>query len=318
MTGNLPNRSISKLLVDRGNSKSVYAVLSGFGSGHVFHSTTGGTSWTDISGDLPDTPGDSIAIDPVLANTFYVATDTGAYVTTDGGTSWSILGQGLPNVVVQDLLMFEPARLLRVVTHGRGAWELSLPLTSSTTLTATPSKPSVGQPVSLKATVTGAAGLIPTGSVTFSADGIALASPPLNNSGVATYTASTNGISPGTHAVLAGYSGDSSYNSSTSPALNVTLAKAPTAVTLAALPTSVTPPADVTLTATVKRSANGATGTPTGSVTFYADGVALGTVKLSAEAATLTASSSGISAGSYSITAKYAGNASTPPPLPHL
>ena len=76
--------------------------------------------------------------------------------------------------------------------------------------------------------------------------------------------------------------------------------------------TSVTPPASVTLTATVNRPAAGASGTPTGSVTFYANGSdALATVKVNASGvATLTASSNSYPAGTYPITAKYLGDSS--------
>jgi uncharacterized repeat protein (TIGR03803 family) len=182
---------------------------------------------------------------------------------------------------------------------------------STTALTATPTSLSVGQSATLKATVTGSAGT-PTGNVVFSADGETLATVPLNSSGVASLTASTNGIAPATYPVIATYSGSTTYNGSASSKTDVTLTPAPTATTLTASPTSVTPPASVTLTATVKRSATGATGTPTGSVTFYADGgTALGTVKLNASGvASVTASSNGYPANTYAITAKYTGDSS--------
>jgi uncharacterized repeat protein (TIGR03803 family) len=191
---------------------------------------------------------------------------------------------------------------------------------STTTVSATPSAPSVGQPVTLKATVTGPAGT-PTGSVQIAADDVSIGSVNLNSSGIGTITASTNGQAPGAYSVFAVYSGDSSYNLSESNTITVTLAKAPTTTALTASPTSVTPPAAVTLTATVKRSAAGAKGTPSGSVTFYANGsVALATVKLnSAGVAALTAPSTGYAPGNYPITAKYLGDSSdsisTSPPV---
>ena len=123
----LPNRSISKIIVQPDSPQDVYLTVSGFDSGHVFRSTNGGGSWTNISGDLPNTPVDSIVVDPDVANYIYVATDTGVYATVNGGTNWTPLGQGLPNVVVQDILMYEPTRTLRVITHGRGAWDAALP-----------------------------------------------------------------------------------------------------------------------------------------------------------------------------------------------
>ncbi len=181
---------------------------------------------------------------------------------------------------------------------------------STTTVSATPSAPSVGQSVTLKATVTGPAGT-PTGSVQIAADDVSIGSANLNSSGIGTITASTNGQAPGSYSVFAIYSGDSSYNLSQSNTITVVLAKAPTTTTLTASPTSVTPPASVTLTATVKRSASGATGHPTGSVTFAVGTSTLATVKLnSAGVATFTASSAGQAPGDYPITAKYTGDPS--------
>jgi N-acyl-D-amino-acid deacylase len=180
---------------------------------------------------------------------------------------------------------------------------------STTKLTAMPNPVTVGQSVTLKATVAGSSGT-PTGSVAFTVGGTTLATVSLNGSGVASLTASTNGEAPGTYPIIAKYSGSTSYADSSSTATNVVVNKAPTSTALTASPTSVTPPANVTLTATVKRSASGAAGTPTGTVTFYADGsVALATVKVgSGGVAKLTASSKGYGAGGYPITAKYTGD----------
>ena len=51
----------------------------------VFQSTDGGTTWTDVSGDLPVIPANAVVADPSSATTFYVATDGGVYRTTDFG-----------------------------------------------------------------------------------------------------------------------------------------------------------------------------------------------------------------------------------------
>jgi len=181
---------------------------------------------------------------------------------------------------------------------------------STTTLTASPNPASVGQLVTLKATVTGSDGT-PSGTVAFDYSTLNLDTAPLS-AGSATFTASTNGIPPASYPLKAIYTGNSSYNSSTSSSDTVALNKAPTATTLTASPTSVTPPGSVTLTATVKRSATGAKGTPTGTITFYADtSDALATVKLnSSGVASITASSAPYPAGAYPITAKYSGDGS--------
>ncbi len=177
---------------------------------------------------------------------------------------------------------------------------------STTKLAATPASLAVGQKVTLKATVSGS-GSTPTGTITFATDGLTIGSVALS-SGTASLSASSAGQPVGTYPVTASYSGDSNYNSSESPATNVTLTRDTTSTTMTATPTSITPPANVTLTATVKNTSSGVTGTPTGSVTFKADGEPLATVNLKSGVATLTASSSGQKAATYSVTATYNGD----------
>lgn len=191
---------------------------------------------------------------------------------------------------------------------GFATLTVATPKSNSTTiLSATPNPASVGQVVTLKATVAGSAAA-PTGSVTFYYGSFSLGTAVLS-AGIATKTASTNGLPPGTYSLTAKYSGDTTYNASTSAAYGVTLAASATSTTLTAAPTTVTPPASVILTATVVRTASGSTGYPGGKVTFYYQSTALGTANLSANGvATFSASSAGIPAGNYAITAKYSGD----------
>jgi uncharacterized repeat protein (TIGR03803 family) len=178
---------------------------------------------------------------------------------------------------------------------------------STTTLAASPNPASVGQSVTLTATVIGS-GATPGGSVTMYYGSYVLGTKTLD-SGVATLAASTNGLPSGNYSLTAKYSGDSNFNASTSAAYVVKLNKAATAITLAASPVSVTPPADVTLTATVSRLASGSSGHPTGKVTFYYKNEELGSANLTASGvATLSAGSDGIPAGNYAITAEYSGD----------
>lgn len=105
--------------------------------------------------------------------------------------------------------------------------------------------------------------------------------------------------------VQAEYSGTATAVPSTSAAVSVKLTAAASTTMLTASPSSVTPPADVTLTATVAS----ADGTPTGSVTFYDGTLSLGAVDLSAGKASLAASTKGLAAGSYPVHAEYSGSA---------
>jgi uncharacterized protein (TIGR03437 family) len=52
-------------------------------------------------------------------------------VSTNGGATWASLGNGLPRVVVLSVVLHRPARILRAATHGRGVWDILIPLSST-------------------------------------------------------------------------------------------------------------------------------------------------------------------------------------------
>ncbi len=90
--------------------------------------------------------------------------------------------------------------------------------------------------------------------------------------------------------------------------LTTAAGKSNTTTALTASPNPVYGGANVTLTATVARS--GASGTPTGTVTFYYGTLVLGTGNLNGSgAATLTASSAIVAPGNYIVHAVYGGDA---------
>jgi len=133
----LPQRWVTKIAVDPIDAATAYVTFSGFAAatgpqGHVYMTTTGGASWTDISGNLPNIPVNDLVVDPDLSNTLYIGTDAGVMATTDGGTTWSNLGSGLPQVVVLSLVLHRPTRTLRAGTHGRSAWDIAVPLPGAT------------------------------------------------------------------------------------------------------------------------------------------------------------------------------------------
>ena len=127
--GGLPLDRFPGLLVDPGDNQVAYAVRDRFNDGalvgHVFRTADGGQNWTDISGDLPDLPAHTIALDPRTSpNTLYVGLDDGVYASTDSGAHWSRFQMGLPNVVVADLKLNADRNILAAGTHGRGLWEI--------------------------------------------------------------------------------------------------------------------------------------------------------------------------------------------------
>jgi Pro-kumamolisin, activation domain/Bacterial Ig-like domain (group 3) len=164
----------------------------------------------------------------------------------------------------------------------------------------------------------------PTGTVTLN-DGNAPVndfsgtnSTKLNSLGIADDQPGKLGV--GTHSLVATYSGDNSFNASTtSPAAAVTITAAPTTTTVTPLPsTGITTSTSVTLTASVMTQSSGVG--PTGTVTFSVGGTALGAavpvVPTAASApnsatptsafATATLNHTFTSPGSVTVTATYA------------
>src|SRR5262249_51263398 len=109
---------------------------------------------------------------------------------------------------------------------GFGAFITNLPAGQTVTdLTISPSSPSYGQTVTIKAGVLANSGT-PTGTVTFYRNGVSLGPATVDASGAASI--STNTLTGGSQNLSAAYSGDSSFSVSSSPALTVTVATAPT------------------------------------------------------------------------------------------
>jgi photosystem II stability/assembly factor-like uncharacterized protein len=126
--GQLPKRPVTQFAVDRSNYRIAYAAYAGFNGatpsrpGHVFKTTNGGKTWTDISFNLPDSPVNSIVLDPSYADTLYAGTDVGLFVTHDRGVHWDSLGWGVPDVSIWQLDLDPSRRVLAAGTHGRGLY----------------------------------------------------------------------------------------------------------------------------------------------------------------------------------------------------
>ncbi len=124
ITGNLPDRYPGDMAVDPTNDATVYIAFSGFGSSHLFKSVDGGDTWDDIGTGLPDVPTSAVAVDPLYPDHIYVGNDIGVFVSLDGGDNWYSLRAGLPKaLIVLDLSISPMNRILRLASHGNGAYE---------------------------------------------------------------------------------------------------------------------------------------------------------------------------------------------------
>jgi hypothetical protein len=218
-TDGLPRRAIGGLAVDPNNAGVVYVGLGGFGTPHVYRSTDFGRTWTDISGNLPDTPVNFLLVNPIAPNMLIAATDTGVFVTTDLGANWARLGLGLPSTPCLHLRANATTGHLYVGTYGRGIWRMPLP--TSTFVTTRIEVPwifgQLGGTVELRATLqrTDSGAGIAGKRLQFAVDRTTVGTAVTDSGGAATlaYTVPLD-MPLGLRAITVTFDGDTDYNPS--------------------------------------------------------------------------------------------------------
>jgi endoglucanase len=167
---------------------------------------------------------------------------------------------------------------------------------TTTTLSSFATNTTTGTNVTLTAAVAPPAA---NGTVTFYDGTTSLGTGTLSSG---TATLATSFSTAGTHSITAVYGGSTTYATSTSSVVSITVTGSltPTTTTLSSSTTTPKAGANFTLTATVSPSA------ATGTVTFYSGTTALGTGTINSGVATLSTSIA--TAGSYSLTAVYGGS----------
>ena len=90
---------------------------------HVFRTTDGGATWTEIVTGLPvGTIVNAVREDPKQRGLLFAGTEQTIYVSFDDGAHWQSLRQNLPATSIRDLVVKDDDLVLG--THGRSFWIL--------------------------------------------------------------------------------------------------------------------------------------------------------------------------------------------------
>jgi photosystem II stability/assembly factor-like uncharacterized protein len=124
------NLWVSRVVASKYKKERVYVTLNGYRNddfkSYVFVSNDYGTTWENISNNLPKSPVNVIKEDSTSENILYVGTDNGLFISIDSGITWQDFSAEMPNVAVHDLVIQSKAKELIVATHGRSLYKASL------------------------------------------------------------------------------------------------------------------------------------------------------------------------------------------------
>ncbi|HLU39236.1 MAG TPA: hypothetical protein VK081_07610 [Planctomycetota bacterium] len=121
----LPDRWVSRIVIDPDDHRKVTVSFMGFAPDNVWRTTDSGATWSPRvgsgAGALPAVPVSCIVQHRVSTSRFYAATDLGLFFSEDDGLTWQPAAGG-PSIVPIDELVWRNDRTLIVATHGRSVW----------------------------------------------------------------------------------------------------------------------------------------------------------------------------------------------------
>lgn len=133
ITAGLPvsEAGINYIAVSGNNPNKAWVALAGYSDGNkVFFSANGGSTWTNVSGSLPNLPVNTVVYqNNSSTNRIFAGTDIGVFYIDNTLTDWQHYGKNLPNVMVHELEINYAGNKLVAATYGRGIWQINVPAT---------------------------------------------------------------------------------------------------------------------------------------------------------------------------------------------
>jgi hypothetical protein len=129
INGNLPALSnITELAVDPTDANHIVISVAGYTATQkvyeTFNANLASPTWTSIVRNLPNVPVNTVVMDDDAANTIYIGTDIGVFVTNDNRVNWIMYTNGLPTTRVYDIEINTALATDRIYagTFGRGVF----------------------------------------------------------------------------------------------------------------------------------------------------------------------------------------------------
>jgi len=138
-SGQVPNTAyVHSIAVNPKNSNEVIVVLSNYNTMSLWYSNNGGSSWSDVEGNLAGQFGPSIRSATILpissGNIYLLGTSTGVYSTSQingSSTFWTQEGANtIGNAVVESVISRDLDGTVVAATHGRGLFVGKVEVTS--------------------------------------------------------------------------------------------------------------------------------------------------------------------------------------------
>jgi len=124
ISNGLSNLFITSIEVDPQDSERIWVGFSGYDENQkIYFSENGGNTWENITGNLPNVPVNCLHYLQGSDDGIYAGTDVGVFYIDNELENWSPYNEGLPNVIVNQLVFHYATQQVFLASYGRGVWK---------------------------------------------------------------------------------------------------------------------------------------------------------------------------------------------------
>ncbi len=122
---NINRNPITYVAVDPENPRRIWITIGSYYENSKVWEYDG-SEWTNLSGNLPNVPVNSIAYQENSPDRLFIGTDIGVFYSDYGSAYWQKYGSDMPNCIVSEVEIIEERNMIYVSTYGRGMWKIDL------------------------------------------------------------------------------------------------------------------------------------------------------------------------------------------------